>query len=162
MWLRQVSQGQVYTTARRDTKYIMLQSLRVKLAVAVFGPGTGPNSNNSASWSVWVCMPGQRREDSCNVGVGTQPHIAPAFTVWPCSGGKLYLCVQWGTQWGTCWLGLCVSACPRVRFCVLFWTVCTLLWEFHLHFFHFGLWMLFLVPVWLPKNLTHKILEGTS
>lgn len=118
MRLRWVSQGQVCTTARRDTKCIMLQSLRVELAVAVFGPGMSPTGNNSASWSVWVCMLGQRREDSCSVGVRTQPHIAPAFTVWPHSGGKLYLCVQWGTQWGTCWLALCMSVCPRVRFCV--------------------------------------------
>lgn len=118
--LRWVSQGQVCMTARRDTKYIMLQSLRVELAVAVFGPGISPTGNNSASWSVWVCMLGQRKEDSCSVGVGTQPHIAPAFTVWPHSGGKLYLCVQWGTQWGTCWVALCMSACPRVQFCVLF------------------------------------------
>lgn len=52
---------------------------------------------NKPNWlqqsSVWVCMLGPRKEDSCSVGVGTQPHIAPAFTVWPHSGGKLYLCV---------------------------------------------------------------------
>jgi len=49
MRLKWVSQGQVCMTARRDTKYIMLQSLRVELAMAVFGPGTSPTGNNSAS-----------------------------------------------------------------------------------------------------------------
>lgn len=51
--------------------------------------------------------------------MGTQPHIAPAFTVWPYSGGKLYLCVCNGEHNGVL-VGPCVWIVCYSEQCVLY------------------------------------------
>lgn len=130
MLLSWVSRGQISTPARRDTKYIILQSLRVELAAAVFGPGTRPDGNNRASWSeecVWVhgsvfagAMRG--RQLRCR-SRDTTPHSSGVHRLTSLCW-ELYLCVWcWrgvGAQSPVCWSYECESASTSVREWVVF------------------------------------------
>lgn len=101
----------------------------------------------SAYESTGVCSPGRWGEDSCNVGVGTQPHIALAFTVWPrCAGTGNCICVRCWEGGGSTIACLLVSwmyesASTFVREWGVYCTVSAPNWEFHLLSSLFGSWI---------------------
>lgn len=104
MLLSWVSRGQIYTTARRDTKYIILQSLEVELAAVVFGPGNRPDGNNRSPECVWVhrsvfAGPMRGRQLQCR-SRDTTPHSSSVHRLTSlCWDWELYLCAMLGGGW---------------------------------------------------------------